>query len=65
MLGVENKGFMHVMTELPQERLLIADMAVASAEAVFEWSKDYTMDRKAFKGSLANLQTVIRMRVGK
>jgi alkylation response protein AidB-like acyl-CoA dehydrogenase len=58
LLGVENKGFVHVMTELPQERLLIADMAVASAEAVFEWTKDYTMERKAFKGKLSDLQTV-------
>ena len=40
MLGQENKGFYAVMNELPQERLLIADMAVASAEAVFEWTKE-------------------------
>lgn len=58
MLGPENKGFYCVMQELPQERLLIGDMGVAAAEAVFEWTKDYTMDRKAFKGSLSDLQTV-------
>jgi long-chain-acyl-CoA dehydrogenase len=58
LLGEENKGFYCVMNELPQERLLIADMGVAAAEAVFEWSRDYTCDRKAFKGTLSNLQTV-------
>ena len=46
MLGPENKGFYCVMNELPQERLLIADMGVASAEAVFEQTKNYTMERQ-------------------
>jgi len=58
MLGPENKGFYCVMNELPQERLLIADMAIASAEAVFEMSRDYANERKAFKGTLGDLQTV-------
>lgn len=58
MLGPENKGFYCVMKELPQERLLIADMAVSSAEAVFEWSREYANERKAFKGNLSDLQTV-------
>ena len=31
MLGEENKGFIYLMTELPQERLLIACQALASA----------------------------------
>ena len=56
--GPENKGFYCVMQELPQERLLIGDMGVAAAEAVFEWTKDYTMDRKAFGGSLSGLPTL-------
>lgn len=58
MLGPENKGFYCVMNELPQERLLIADMAIASAEAVFEMSREYANERKAFKGTLGDLQTV-------
>jgi len=58
MLGPLNKGFYCVMNELPQERLLIADMGVACAEAVFEWSRTYAKERKAFKGSLGDLQTV-------
>mmetsp|Transcript_13973 Transcript_13973/g.25619 ORF Transcript_13973/g.25619 Transcript_13973/m.25619 type:complete len:418 (+) Transcript_13973:19-1272(+) len=58
MLGPKDKGFYCVMQELPQERLLIADMGVASAEAVFEASREYVCDRKAFKGKLSDLQTV-------
>ena len=58
MLGPPNKGFFVVMQELPQERVLIADMAVSGAEAVFEVSRAYAMERKAFKGTLASLQTV-------
>jgi len=58
MLGEVDKGFYAVMSELPQERLLIADMGVASAEAVFELSRTYVTERKAFKGTLGNLQTV-------
>lgn len=58
MLGPENQGFYCVMNELPQERLLIADMGVASAEAVFEETRTYVTERKAFKGTLSNLQVV-------
>jgi len=58
MLGPRDKGFYCVMNELPQERLLIADMGVAAAEAVFEWSREYARERTAFGGKLANLQTM-------
>lgn len=58
VLGEVNKGFYSVMQELPQERLLIADIAVASGEAVYEWTREYVKDRKAFKGTLSDLQTV-------
>ena len=58
MLGPPNKGFYCVMQELPQERLLIADMGVSSAEMAFETTRDYVTERKAFKGTLGDLQTV-------
>eukprot|EP00041_Stephanoeca_diplocostata_P007005 m.96845 g.96845 ORF g.96845 m.96845 type:complete len:440 (-) comp16674_c0_seq1:732-2051(-) len=48
----ENKGFYMMMKELPQERLLIAAMGVACAEACFEWTRDYVHDRKAFGTTL-------------
>ena len=48
LLGELNHGFYYLMQELPQERLLIADMGIASAEAVFELTRDYMKERKAF-----------------
>lgn len=54
-----NRGFMMMMEELPQERLLIAAMGVASAEASFEWARAYVKERQAFGGSLLkNFQTI-------
>ncbi|KAH8065762.1 isovaleryl-CoA dehydrogenase [Aureococcus anophagefferens] len=44
--------------DLRVPKRLIADMGVSAAEAVFEWTRDYTMDRSAFKGKLSNLQVV-------
>ncbi|KAH8061703.1 isovaleryl-CoA dehydrogenase [Aureococcus anophagefferens] len=45
-------------SKAPRRARLIADMGVSAAEAVFEWTRDYTMDRSAFKGKLSNLQVV-------
>jgi len=56
VLGEANKGFYMLMHELPQERLLIADMAVAASEAAFEWTRTYTKERKAFKQTIADFQ---------
>jgi long-chain-acyl-CoA dehydrogenase len=58
MLGEINKGFIYLMTELPQERLLVGDMALASAEACFEWTRTFVKDRKAFGAPIASLQTI-------
>ncbi len=41
-----SQGFIYLMNELPQERLLVANMAIASAEACFEWTRSYVKDRK-------------------
>eukprot|EP00697_Spironema_sp_BW2_P004688 gnl/Spiro4/16365_TR8784_c0_g1_i1.p2 gnl/Spiro4/16365_TR8784_c0_g1~~gnl/Spiro4/16365_TR8784_c0_g1_i1.p2 ORF type:complete len:431 (-),score=155.80 gnl/Spiro4/16365_TR8784_c0_g1_i1:68-1327(-) len=57
VLGGVNKGFYQLMQELPQERLMIADMAVAAAEANFENTRKYTKERKAFGKTIADLQT--------
>lgn len=56
VLGGEGKGFYLLMEELPQERLLIADMGIAAAEAAFEWTRDYVKERKAFGRTIADLQ---------
>lgn len=58
LLGEEGRGFAYLMEELPQERLLIADQAIASAEATYELTRTYIHDRKAFGNSLSKLQTI-------
>ncbi|XP_060075079.1 long-chain specific acyl-CoA dehydrogenase, mitochondrial-like [Ylistrum balloti] len=58
LLGGENKGFYLLMNELPQERLLIADMAMASCEWMFEETRNYVLERKAFGKTISNLQTI-------
>ncbi|KAA0714564.1 Long-chain specific acyl-CoA dehydrogenase, mitochondrial [Triplophysa tibetana] len=58
LLGQINKGFYYLMNELPQERLIIAVMALASCEFMFEETKNYVMQRKAFGKTIADLQTV-------
>lgn len=56
VLGEVNKGFYYLMQELPQERILIANMAQASCEFMFEETRSYVRQRKAFGKKLANLQ---------
>ena len=46
------------MDELPRERLLIADQALAHLENAFELTRDYTKERKAFGGPLSNMQVL-------
>ena len=48
LLGVEGKGFAHLVDNLPQERLSIAVGGVAAAEAAFGWTLDYVKQRTAF-----------------
>ena len=58
IVGELNKGFYHLMTELPQERLGLAITSCASAEWMFEETRNYVNDRKAFGGTLSSLQTI-------
>ena len=58
LLGGEGKGFGHLMTELPQERLLVAIAAVAASEAAVRWTLDYVRERNAFGAPLAAKQHV-------
>lgn len=58
LLGEEGKGFAYLMQELPQERILIADQGIAAAEAVYEATRTYVKERKAFGSTISSLQTV-------
>ncbi|GAA5055632.1 acyl-CoA dehydrogenase family protein [Nocardia callitridis] len=48
LLGTEGMGFIHLMNNLPQERLSIAVMAAAAMEACLDMTVQYVRDRKAF-----------------
>jgi len=56
LLGEAGRGFHQLMQELPQERLVQAIRAVASAEAAVEWTLDYAVQRKMFGQTLADFQ---------
>ncbi|KAM3852699.1 long-chain specific acyl-CoA dehydrogenase, mitochondrial isoform 3-T3 [Vipera latastei] len=58
LLGQENKGFYYLMSELPQERLVIGDIAISSCEFMFEETRNYVKQRKAFGKTISHLQTV-------
>ncbi len=44
----EGMGFVQLMQELPQERLLVGLTAMAACEAALEWTINYVKERKAF-----------------
>lgn len=58
LIGQEGRGFPMLMTELPQERLLIAVQGLAAAEACFEITRSYVHERKAFGKPIGSLQTI-------
>ncbi len=58
LLGEEGKGFYYLMEKLQQERLMVAISAQTAAEVMFELTKKYVQERKAFGNSLSHLQTV-------
>ncbi|QSB45380.1 acyl-CoA dehydrogenase [Altererythrobacter sp. FM1] len=56
LLGGEGRGFIHLMEELPQERLSIAISAQACAQRAFDEAVSFTKDRKAFGQSVFEFQ---------
>ncbi len=55
-LGEEGKGFVYLMSELPQERLSIAIGTQASAQRAFDDTVEFTKDRKAFGKTVFDFQ---------
>ncbi|TCN52241.1 long-chain-acyl-CoA dehydrogenase [Rhodococcus sp. SMB37] len=56
LLGTEGRGFIHLMENLPLERIGIAVSAITSARAAYEWTKQYVFERKAFGKPIGDLQ---------
>ncbi|WP_032368323.1 acyl-CoA dehydrogenase family protein [Rhodococcoides fascians] len=56
LLGEENRGFYHLMQNLPAERLGIAIHAVAQARRAVELTEVYALERKAFGNPIGTFQ---------
>lgn len=56
LLGEENRGFEYLMQNLPQERLGIALLGLAGAEAVFAQTLEYCTSRQAFGKAIGSFQ---------
>jgi alkylation response protein AidB-like acyl-CoA dehydrogenase len=56
LLGEEGEGFVYLMMNLPQERLIIGAQAVAAIEAVLELCLDHAKNREAFGRPIGKFQ---------
>lgn len=57
LLGAEEgQGFVQLMEQLPQERLLIANQAICAIERALSLTIDYVKERKAFGKSVIDFQ---------
>jgi acyl-CoA dehydrogenase len=56
LLSNEGEGFKYMMTELSQERLVVALSAIGAAEGTVEKTVQYTKERMAFGKPIAELQ---------
>jgi alkylation response protein AidB-like acyl-CoA dehydrogenase len=55
-LGDEGEGFVHLVRNLPQERLAIGMAGVAAARAIFDETLAYTKERHAFGQPIGSFQ---------
>jgi alkylation response protein AidB-like acyl-CoA dehydrogenase len=56
VIGELNRGFVHLMENLPQERLSIAAVAVSACERVLELTLAYVKERHAFGRPIGSFQ---------
>lgn len=56
LIGEEGMGFMYLVSQLPQERMVIAVGALAAATAALEWTIDYCHQREAFGRPIGKFQ---------
>tara|TARA_R110002096_G_scaffold1376_6_gene7247 strand:+ start:600 stop:1742 length:1143 start_codon:yes stop_codon:yes gene_type:complete len=56
LLGKEGNGFIQMVSQLPQERLVVALRSTAIIEVALDWTTRYVNEREAFGRTLANFQ---------
>lgn len=56
LLGEENRGFIYLVSELPQERLSISVSAQAAAQRAFDEALAFTKERTAFGKKIIDFQ---------
>ncbi|MCA0922672.1 acyl-CoA dehydrogenase family protein [Pseudooceanicola nanhaiensis] len=56
LLGTEGRGFVQLMEQLPQERLLQCVRATAALESALEWTVEHVTQRKAFGKTIGDFQ---------
>jgi acyl-CoA dehydrogenase len=56
LLGEQGQGFIHLMQNLPRERVAIGSAALAGAEKVFEDTLEYCKQRQAFGRPIGRFQ---------
>lgn len=63
LLGGENKGFVHLMEELPRERLGVAVQAIGHAQGALDLAAAYVQERQVFGKPLSTMQNT-RFKIG-
>ncbi|SDR78796.1 long-chain-acyl-CoA dehydrogenase [Brevibacterium sandarakinum] len=56
LLGELDMGFIHLMVNLPRERLIIGSGTLAGARAALTWTSEYVFDRPAFGQTIGDFQ---------
>ncbi len=56
LLGQEGSGFLHLVNNLPQERLSIAVAGIGAAQAALDWTTVYCKERTAFGQPIGSFQ---------
>ena len=56
VIGQEGMGFIHLMQQLPQERLIIGVQGIAGAESAFDVTVTYCKERTAFGQPIGKFQ---------
>ena len=58
LLGEEGKGFIHLVNNLPQERLSLTVGSIAHAQAAFDWTLAHVKEREAFGQPIGGFQAI-------